>query len=319
MGTGVRPFLTRSFNRSLPAGFLIWTVIFSTAQAAETRALIVTGLGGQDDYEVEFQRHSKRLADRLREVGDDVTHLNADQADSATVQTTLDNLIGRTKAADTLLFIYLGHGTFNGEAFKFNVIGPDFTAVQLAAWLEPAVAEHQLVVVTGASSGAVQEVLEQDGRTVISGTRSGEQRNATVFGRFFSAALEDEAADVNKDQRITALEAFHFAESGIVDYYRYNNEMTSENPIASGPDPVMVLAHLETQPTLEPARNHLLTQREALELDIAGLRARKSDYNQEDYYAELQRLLLELAVVGVQIETQTEAERASGIPAEESL
>jgi NAD(P)-dependent dehydrogenase (short-subunit alcohol dehydrogenase family) len=307
------PFMTATM-----AALLVWTTIISPAQAAETRALIVAGLGGQDDYQVEFQRHAKRLSDRLSEVGDDVTLLSADTADQATVQTTLDNLIRRTNSADTLVFIFLGHGTFNGEAFKFNVKGPDFTATQLAAWLEPAVAEHQLVVVTGASSGAVQQVLEQDGRTVISGTRSGEQRNATVFGRFFSAALEDEAADVDKDQRITALEAFQFAESGIDDYYSRNNEMTTENPIASGPDPVMVLAHLETQPTFAPGQSHLLTERETLELDIAGLRARKSDYSQEDYYAELQRLLLELAVLEAQIEAQTASEQSSR-NAEETL
>ena len=99
---------------------------------------------------------------------------------------------------------------------------------------------------------------------MISGTRSGEQRNATVFGRYFTAALEEEAADLNKDRRITAQEAFQYAESGIETYYSRNNEMTTENPVATGPEPLMVLALLETPTAIDPTLNHMVIQRDQL-------------------------------------------------------
>ena len=53
-----------------------------TGAWAETRALIAAGLGGTDEYELEFQRHANRLANRLKEVSDDVTVLLGDTADT---------------------------------------------------------------------------------------------------------------------------------------------------------------------------------------------------------------------------------------------
>ena len=277
------------------------------ANGAETRSLIATGLGGNSDYETEFTRHANRIFKQLNKVSDDVTLLSGENANTESLQATLNVLINRTNADDVLILIYVGHGSYNGEVFKFNVQGPDFSATDLARWLEPARAKQQLVVVTGASSGAVQQTLASDGRTVISGTRSGEQRNATVFGRYFSAALEDDAADVDKDLRITAVEAFRYAQSGINTHYTRNNEMTTENPISSGPEPTMVLAHLETLPAVDPGLAHLFTQRDSLEQDMASLRADKASYTEDEYFNELQRLLLELAMIESQLTDPAEA------------
>ena len=210
---------------------------------------------------------------------------------------------GRLEPDDTLLFAFIGHGSYDGERFKFNVVGRDFTAEDLKGWLDPAKAKNQIVIVTGASSGATQEVLASERRTVITATRSGEQRNATVFGRFFTAALEDDAADIDKDNRVTAIEAFRYAETGIERYYSGEGEMTTENPVQSGPEPVMVLALLESEPTVDPALEHLYAEREALELDIATLRANKDAFEVDDYFNELQKLLLDLAMIQSQLET----------------
>jgi len=283
--------------------------IASASHASETRALIATGLGGNPDYEMEFQRHANRLANRLREVSEDVTLLIGDTAETEAVVEALDAIKARLKSDDTLLFAYVGHGSYDGERFKFNVPGRDFTATDLEGWLASATANNQIVIVTGASSGAVQEVLASDERTVITGTRSGDQRNATVFGRFFTAALEDDAADVNKDNRITAIEAFRYAETGIERYYSGEGEMTTENPIASGPEPVMVLALLETQPDQNPELDHLYAERDALELEIANLRENKDAFTLDEYFAQLQEVLLDLAILQNEIElAETPAE-----------
>ena len=272
---------------------------------AETRAIVAAGLGGNPDYETEFQRHANRLASRLGEVSDDVTLLVGDSATTEAVRAAFDAMTTRLTSSDTLLFAFIGHGSWDGERFKFNVPGHDFSADDLKDWLEGATARHQVVIVTGSSSGAVQDVLADDDRTVITATRSGDQRNATVFGRFFTAALEDDAADVDKDKRVSAIEAFRYAESAIESYYAREGEMTVENPVASGPDPVLVLALLETRPaTTDPVSDHLYAQREALELDIAWLRSNKDQYSQDDYFTALQTLLLELAMVEKQIEVE---------------
>jgi hypothetical protein len=288
-------------------------VILATPGWAVTRAIVAAGLGGNPDYEAEFQRHANRLADGLETVSSDVTLLVGDTADTAAVRSALESLGSRMTSGDTLLFVYVGHGAWDGEQFKFNVPGRDFTATDLTGWLDAAGGKHQVVVATGASSGALQELLAADHRTVITATRSGEQRNATVFGRFFTAALGDEAADLDKDKRVSVIEAFRYAESRVADYYTREGEMTVEHPVTSGPEPVLTLALLEEQPTAaSPISEHLYAQREELELDIAWLKANKDEYSQDDYFLALQALLLELAAVEKQIEVEAGATAPAG-------
>ncbi len=269
--------------------------------AADTRALIVAGLGGEASYEQEFQRHANRLGRALGTITEDVTVLTGAAADQAAVQAALTALAARSSSEDTLLFVFIGHGSYDGEQFKFNVPGPDFTAARLGEWLDPVDSRAQVLIVTGAASGAIQDVLAAPQRTLITGTRSGDQRNATVFGRYFAAALEDTAADVNKDGRLTALEAFNYASAGVVAHYDRDGEMATENPLSSGPEPVLTLARLEAAPTVNNQDSHLLARRDELEQEIAILRNLKDDFSQDEYFAELQRLLLEMAMIEGQL------------------
>ena len=286
------------------SGLLLSLCIFfsSHAAAAQTRVLIVVGLGGEPAYERQFQQHAEAAAKRLREVTDDVTLLLGESVSREAVRSTLAEINQRTTTQDALVVMLIGHGSYDGERFRFNVPGPDFTAVQLAGWLEPIAAKQQLVVVTGSSSGAVQGPLEQDGRTVITATKSGEERNATVFARYFSEALGDSAADVDKDHIITAHEAFSYAADAVDQHYTQLKEMATEHPLTNGPEGSTILARLERSPVLQPELSPLVVQRDALEQKIVTLRANKDSYPLDDYYTELQRLLLELVVVERQFE-----------------
>lgn len=279
--------------------------VSSHIQGAETRVLIVVGLGGESAYELQFQEHAEASAERLREVANDVTVLLGESVTRETVRSALAGINQRIGAQDALVVMFVGHGSYDGERFRFNIPGPDFTARELAGWLEPMAAKRQLVVVTGSSSGAVLGPLEQDGRTVMTATRSGEERNATVFAQYFTAALVDSAADVDKDRIITAHEAFSYASAAVDKHYSQLKEMATEHPQTNGPQAATVLARLERLPTIEPEFSPLVEQRTALEQDIAALRADKDNYPQDDYYTELQRLLLELVMVERQLEDAT--------------
>ena len=52
-----------------------------------------------------------------------------------------------------------------------------------------------------------------DGRTVITATKSGSEKNATLFGRYWVEALRDPSADTDKNETVSALEAFHYAQT----------------------------------------------------------------------------------------------------------
>lgn len=278
--------------------FFLCSAQFATA---ETRALVVAGLGGEASYEQEFQRHANRLGRALGNITQDVTVLTGEAASRDAVEQALAALSTRSSSNDTLLFTFIGHGSYDGEQFKFNVPGRDFTAVSLGEWLESVASQAQVLVVTGAASGAIQDLLAAPQRTLITGTRSGDQRNATVFGSYFTAALEDTAADVNKDGRVTGLEAFDYASTSVVEHYDRDGEMSTENPVSSGPEPVLTLARLEAAPRVNDELTHLLARQDQLEQEIAVLRNRKDSFSPDEYFAELQRLLLEMAMIEGQL------------------
>ena len=48
---------------------------------------------------------------------------------------------------------------------------------------------------------------------VITATKSGTEKNATYFARYWIEALRDPAADADKNEVISALEAFRYAEA----------------------------------------------------------------------------------------------------------
>ena len=101
---------------------------------AETRVLIVAGLGGNDKYEEEFQRDANVLATHLKAVADDIVMLVNGEREA--LQQALEALKDRTAKSDNLVFAYVGHGSYDGQSFRFNIPGPDITGMELAELLE---------------------------------------------------------------------------------------------------------------------------------------------------------------------------------------
>ena len=123
----------------------------------------------------------------------------------------LESLRTRAKAADSVVVMLVGHGSYDGEAYKMNLPGPDIDGDEFGKLLAAVPARSQLVVNTTSASGAVLEKWAEDGRTLITATRSGFERNATRFAKHFAAALAAGSADINKNGAITAQEAFDYA------------------------------------------------------------------------------------------------------------
>ena len=77
--------------------------------------------------------------------------------------------------------ILVGHGSYDGEAYKLNLPGPDIDGDEFLSLLAAVPARSQLIVNTTSASGATLEAWAGDGRTLITATRSGIERNATRF------------------------------------------------------------------------------------------------------------------------------------------
>ena len=108
--------------------------------------------------------------------------------------------------------ILIGHGSFDGIEYKFNLVGPDMTAGEIAALCDRIASHRQLIVDTTSSSGGAIAALERPGRAVIAATKSGTEKNATVFARYWVEALQDPSADADKSDSVSAMEAFTYAD-----------------------------------------------------------------------------------------------------------
>ena len=269
--------------------------------------VIVGGLGGEADYEQRFTSYAADLEKIARSLSPDVTVLSGKSATRETLQATFDKLAKSGASDDSLAVFLIGHGTYDSTNYKFNIPGPDPTAADLRAWLDRIPASRQLIVLATSCSGAAIDALQKDTRVVVSATRTGGERNAVVFARYWVEALRDPAADADKNETISALEAFRYAEEKVKRFYTDQKRIATEHPRLEGKlASSFVLARLGQAAAAanDPARRKLLAQREALETQIDALKFRKSALPGDQYKKELERLLLELAKIQEAIEAK---------------
>ncbi len=268
---------------------------------SETHFLIVEGLGGTHGYAQRFRNQVREMLPALRRMaGRDglVRVLAGTEATAVRIEAAFGDFAGTVAPGDALAVFLVGHGSHDGKTYKLNIPGPDITASQLRVWLDSVPAARQLVVSTTSSSGGALETLKSPRRVVITATKNGRERNATVFGDYWAEAFAEPTADTDKNESISALEAFRYAESKVEAHFEENKRLATEHPQIQGDRPEsFLLARLGDAAEMadDPAKRSLLLQREELERRIADLTVRKDDIAQDEYLDALQALLLELA------------------------
>jgi hypothetical protein len=273
---------------------------------AELYYLIVGGLGGQLSYEERFAAQTESLADAARRTlgdGSRVSVLSGSAASRDALTAELSRLAEVTAATDSVAIFLLGHGSYDGEFYKFNLPGPDIDGETFAELLAAIPAGRQLVVNTTSASGAVLESWSADGRTLITATRSGGERIATRFGEHWTAALSSDEADANKNGAITVQEAFDFAARKVSDSYEGAGTLATEHPqligdAAGSLNVALLEARIATTAELEGLIRELVSLEEAID----RLRLRRNDLGTDAYLSELESLLLELALVQREID-----------------
>ena len=281
--------------------------------SAKTHFLVVEGLGGTQQYTERFRDQVTEMLPALRRLAgtDDLVRVLAGtEATSDRIEAAFGDFARTVAPGDSLAVFLVGHGSHDGKVYKLNIPGPDITDRQLKLWLDSVPAARQLVVSTTSSSGGALETLKSARRVVITATKSGRERTATVFGDFWAEAFGDPAADTDKNESISALEAFRYAESKVESYFKDNKRLATEHPQIQGDRPdSFLLARLGGAARLaeDPAKRSLLLRREELERKIADLTVRKEDIPQDEYLEALQSLLLELAELQQRIDRETAA------------
>jgi hypothetical protein len=281
-------------------------LLAAPAARAELYYLIVGGLGGEPKYEEAFEKEAQSLAGAARRtVGDEsrIIVLSGEAATREALRSSLADLAGRVGKSDQLAVFLVGHGSFDGSQYKFNLPGPDVDGQELAALLDDVPARAELVVNATSASGAVLETWAGENRIVITATRSGAERNATRFAEHWADALSDEEADENKNGIITAQEAFDFASRKVADSYESEGTLATEHPQLVGELAGRFdVARLEARRADTPELQALTDKLESLESQVAELRLRREEMPQDEYLQQLQDLLVQLALVQRQID-----------------
>jgi len=313
------------------AGALLLACLAAPAQAQNTHILLISGLGGDPEYSETFHGWLSRFADaatekygippeRITYLGEktdlDPTRIRA-RSTADNIRVAFAEISAAMAPADELVILLAGHGTFRNGSARFNIPGPDLTAEDMALLLTGLGDRRVTFVNTASASGPFVRALSGPNRTIIAATRTGRERNVTRFGLHFVDAFADDGADVDKDSRVSMLEAFSYALREVQRQYESANLLMTEHAVLDdngdgegsreldeleGDGSLARMVFLTSiggvggDEAVTPELRALYEEKAAIEARIAELRRVKGQMSQERYEDELEELLVELAI-----------------------
>lgn len=291
---------------------------------AATYYLTISGQGGLPEYDTLFAKYSKELDTALKAGGGDprTEVLSGPKATRTEVESAFSRLGAQVHEGDFFALMLIGHGTFDGTDYKFNIPGPDVTAAEIAKLMDRVPTKQQAVVVMTSCSGGAISALSRKGRVVITATKSGTERNVVVFTRYWIDALQDPAADTDKSASVSLLEAFKYADRKTVEYYEAQKLLATEHALlvdngattgVRNPGPAngqglaaaafpLLKSQGETAKAVSPEKQKLVAKKEDLEARIDQLKYQKAAMDETDYKKQMSALLLELAKTQAEID-----------------
>ena len=311
------------------------------ARAGERYALIVTGASGGDAYAQKYAKWRASFVDTLRGkfhyepqrlivLADVAARPGSGQADQGVLPATRENvraaltdLRKRMTKDDQLLVLLIGHGTsLDGDEAKFNLVGPDLSAGEWSELLRPLPGRLVFVNTTAASFPFLRK-LAAKGHLVLTATDTAAQQFETVFAEFFIKAFDDPAADLDRNNRVSMWEAFTYASAGVRQWFEQKGQLPTERPLLDdtgagvgreaqnpGTDGAIArVTYLEPDVALtlpaDTALAGLMRRRAELETLLEELKARKESAPPDQYDADLEKLLVEIARLSVQIRAKS--------------
>ena len=303
----------------------------SPAPAGRSHLVVIVGAAGDEIYREVFHRWALQLLDAARDdlglADEQITYLGERPEmapDRITARSTRENveLTFRTlaeKAApdDEIFIVLIGHGSGSGEQSKFNIPGRDLNAVEYDALLDRFVTQRIAFINTASASGDFIAALSGPNRAIVTATRDAAQNNQTLFPRFFVEAFSGAVADLDKNERVSLLEAYSYASLEVKRFYENDGRMLTEtsqiddNGDREGShEPHMVDADgafarglfldnvgtATVADTDDPEMNALRGAKRRLSQQIEELKLIKNSMDPELYATELERLLVELAL-----------------------
>jgi len=317
---------------------LALTALPAYARAQGTRLLVVSGLGGEPQYSEQFRNLGLTLVDAARKryaIGDSAVVYLAEEgakdpritgvSTKVNVEAALARFAKSAAPGDQIVVVLIGHGSGSAEDSKISLPGPDMSARDFARDLAAFTTQQVGFVDLTSASGDMLPVLSAPKRVIITATKSSFERNESVFAKHFIAALTSDGADIDKDGRVSLLEAFRYAVTETKRYYDDQGRLQTEHAqlddngdkngtadvdvrVASGGDGALARriflgggTYASAQGANDPRLAALYKERFALEGRIEELKKRKAALSADAYDDALENLLVELATKSKEI------------------
>ena len=324
-----RPYVVSAFRRTVARALrpakaghyvLILLLLARAAAAQDTHLLVVTGVGGDDEHTQNFHKWASAIIDAAKErggltdatityLGDkpelDAARIKA-RSTRANVEKAFADLAARAQPADEVVIMLIGHGSFDGKIGAFNLAGPDLNTDDYARLVGALKAQRIVFVNTSSSSGAFLQPLAGPGRTIITSTKTGGERNEPVFARYFAEAFADASADTDRNGRISIAEAFEYAKSKAAATYTKAGTILTEHATLDDSREGRFAAMLyldsdraraeKTAKVANPELRALLEQQQTLQTQIDGLKLKKELLPAAEYDQQMEKLLTDLAL-----------------------
>jgi len=304
---------------------LLAMTLFAAAAGTADRpcVLVVVGAPGTPEYGTEFRRWAGLWKAAAEKASAESIAIGLTSGGAVPDRERLRAVLSEKASSgrETLWIVLIGHGTYDGREAKFNLRGPDVTDVELSDWLKPLQRPVAVLNCTSAS-GPFLNRLSAEGRVVITATRSGDEQNFARFGQYLAESIADPRADLDKDGQVSLLEAFLVAGRRVDEFYRTRSRLATEHSLLDDNGDhlgtpadwfrgVRATKRAKDGAELDGLRAHQLSlilsdrergmpaetrrRRDQLELSVAALRAKKETLPEADYYAQLERLMVDLA------------------------
>jgi hypothetical protein len=295
-----------------------WLALTGAAAAQDTHLLLITGVSGDEEHAAQFHKWGVAIVDAARKAGvadaniaylAERTEIDAARIRARATRENISRAIAETakraKAGDQVMIVLIGHGSYDGRQGAFNLPGPDLTIEDYSALLAQLALQRVAFVNTASSSGAFVPVLKGPNRAVVTATKTGGERNETRFPGFFVEALQAEAADRDRNGRVSLLEAFDFARAKVAADYEQQGHLLSEHAVLDDGAEGKLAATMFLAPrgaqaaaiaSADPKLRALLEERDALERQVGELRLRRDTTDPAEYDRELEQLLTALAL-----------------------
>lgn len=305
--------VTRRSLRSLRLVVIVglWSVLCAApAVAQQTHLLVITGVPGDEEHAKQFQKWADAFVDAAKKkdsVPDgNITVLADRRANKEGVEKAFADLTARAKPNDSVVVLLIGHGSFNGQQAAFNLPGPDLTVAEWTKLLDKLPVPRVAFVNTSSSSGAFLPAIAAPGRVVITATKTGGERNETLFPEFFVAAFNDPSADRDRNGHVSLAEAFEYAKAKVVQAFQQKGNLLTEHATMDDGGEGQLAASMFlgigradstlTADTSDPAVKKLVDEKDAIDRQIAALKLRKTSLPEAQYEQQMEQLLTDLAL-----------------------